>query len=88
MNHLDGHILSGEYDENGREFSIQQVKSFSTLSVLTENQLNQLHNYLQLHQDDLEGQIVTLYDQMPVRLSKEEVQLLISDLEFIKDFFE
>lgn len=30
------------------------------------------------------GQIITLYDQLPIRLSQEEISLFISDLEEVQ----
>ena len=36
------------------------------------------------HRNDIEGQIITLYDHMPIRLSREEINLFISDLEKVQ----
>ncbi|MBP2079420.1 hypothetical protein [Oceanobacillus polygoni] len=84
---LSGNIISGEFDELVNEFSIQKVKHFTTESSIRENQLKSLYDYLKKHQDDTDGQIITLYDQMPIRLSQEEVNLFINDLEKIQSMY-
>lgn len=84
---LEGNIISGEFDENVNEFSIQRVKYFTTESTVKEGQLNALYQYLKEHQDEMDGQIITLYDQMPVRLSQKEIKLLLEDIEKIKTLY-
>ncbi|MFZ7942598.1 hypothetical protein [Neobacillus sp. 19] len=81
---LTGNIISGEFDELMNEFSLQKVKHFTTESTIKESQLKSMYDYLKKHRDDTDGQIITLYDQMPVRLSQEEVNLFISDLEKVQ----
>ncbi|WP_174735185.1 hypothetical protein [Mesobacillus harenae] len=87
MDSLEGKIISGDFDKEHMEFSIQKIKEFETQSVVRETQLNSLYQYLKKHEDEQEGQIITLYDQMPVRLSIDEVKQFLEDLEKIKDFF-
>lgn len=84
---MEGHIISGEFDSSMNEFSILKVKNFSTQSILKENQLNSLYHYLKKHQHETDGQIITLYDQMPVRLSQEEIPQLLSDLEKVQSMY-
>lgn len=84
---LTGNIISGEFDELVNEFSIQKVKHFTTESSIRENQLKSLYDYLKKHQNDTDGQIITLYDQMPIQLSQEEVNLFIRDLEKIQSMY-
>lgn len=84
---IEGSIIEGELDSAINEFYLQKVKNFTTESILNENQLNQIYCYLKKHQNDKEGQIITLYDQMPVRLSMEETNQLISDLEKIMSMY-
>nr|WP_263327625.1 hypothetical protein [Neobacillus sp. Marseille-Q6967] len=84
---IQGSIIEGEFDSAMNEFSIQKVKNFTTESTLNENQFNQIYRYLKKHQHDKEGQIITLYDQMPVRLSKEEMNQLVSDLEKVMSMY-
>ncbi|WP_420849675.1 hypothetical protein [Peribacillus tepidiphilus] len=84
---MEGHIISGEFDSSMNEFSILKVKNFSTQSILKENQLNSLYHYLKKHQHETDGQIITLYDQMPVRLSPEEIPQLLNDLEKVQSMY-
>ncbi|AZU61926.1 hypothetical protein [Neobacillus mesonae] len=81
---LTGNIISGEFDELMNEFSLQKVKHFTTESTIKEKQLKNINDYLKKHRNDIDGQIITLYDQMPIRLSQEEINLLISDLEKVQ----
>ncbi len=81
---LTGNIISGEFDELMNEFSLQKVKSFNTQSTINVSQLKSLYDYLQKHRNDIDGQIITLYDQLLIRLSQEEINLLISDLEKVQ----
>jgi hypothetical protein len=84
---LQGNIISGEFDELMNEFSLQKVKHFNIQSTIKESQLKSLYDYLKNHQNDLGGQIITLYDQMLVPLSQEEVNLFIHDLEKVKSMY-
>lgn len=78
---VQGTIIGGNFDESMNEFSLTRMKNLYTESVLSEKQMNNIYQYLLLHRDSEDGQIVTLYDQMPLRLSKEEINQLIGDLE-------
>ncbi|MEH7301231.1 hypothetical protein [Neobacillus drentensis] len=84
---VQGTIIAGEFDSTMNEFSIQKVKEFETESILNVNQINNVYNYLKKHQDEEDGQIITLYDQMPVRLAQNEVNQLISDIERVMSMF-
>jgi len=84
---VQGTIIAGEFDSTMNEFSIQKVKDFETESILNVNQINNVYNYLKKHQDEEDGQIITLYDQMPVRLAQNEVNQLISDIERVMSMF-
>lgn len=77
---LNGTIIEGVFDTSVNEFTLQRVKNFHTQSVLNETQINNIYHYLKMHSNE-DGQIVTLYDQMPLRLSQEESNQLISDIE-------
>ncbi|MGG1575181.1 hypothetical protein [Fictibacillus sp. NRS-1165] len=85
---MNGNIISGEFDVSMNEFSLQQVKHLATQSTLSVSQLNKLYGYLQKHQNDLDGQVITLYDAMPVRLSSEEIGLLLHDLKSIQSLYQ
>ncbi len=83
-----GDILSGEFDSSANEFSVRQVKSLSTESTLNEEKFQQLLSYLKEHKDDQDGQIITLYDSIPIRLSHDEVEQLLKELEQIGSQFQ
>ncbi|UTR09885.1 hypothetical protein MM300_18665 [Evansella sp. LMS18] len=84
---VNGQIISGEFDESANQFVLQQIKHSQTESALTEKQLNTLCDYLNKHRDEPEGQIVTLYDQLLVPLSQEEVVQLLSELEELRGMY-
>ncbi|WML56617.1 hypothetical protein [Neobacillus sp. PS2-9] len=84
---VKGNIIAGEFDSTINEFSLQKVKNFETESVLNENQLNNIYHYLKKHQHEEDGQIITLYDQMLVRLAQNEVNQLIVDLEKVMSLY-
>lgn len=77
---LEGSIITGQFDQQKNEFSIEQVKHLTTQSTLKANQVNSLRQYLSKHINDDGGQVVTLYDQIPVRLNQSEIEALIDDL--------
>lgn len=84
---MKGNIIAGEFDSTINEFSLQKVKNFETESVLNEDQLNNIYHYLKKHQHEEDGQIITLYDQMLVRLAQNEVNQLIVDLEKVMSLY-
>lgn len=84
---VEGKIISGEFDQSLNEFSLQRVKSFETQSIFKECQMESVYKYLKKHENDHDGQIVTLYDQMPVRLTQSEINELISDLERVMSLY-
>ncbi|WP_186578832.1 hypothetical protein [Aquibacillus kalidii] len=85
---LTGQVINGEFDSERNEFTLQQIKHFDTQSTLNERQLDSLHKYLTNHTTDPDGQVLTLYDQLPVRLSQTEIKDLIHDLEKIKSMYQ
>ncbi|QPA33128.1 hypothetical protein [Thermaerobacillus caldiproteolyticus] len=87
MPYMNGHIISGEFDEKLNIFYIQKIKNFFVESVLKENQLRKLYDYLKKHKHETDGQIITLYDQMLVRLSQDEIKALLHDLEQIQPMY-
>lgn len=84
---VKGNIIAGEFDSTINEFSLQKVKDFETESVLNEDQLINIYHYLKKHQLGEDGQIITLYDQMLVRLAQNEVNQLIVDLEKVMSLY-
>ncbi|MBT2682390.1 hypothetical protein [Bacillus sp. ISL-37] len=85
---VEGKIISGEFDQSVNEFSLQRVKSLETQSIFKECQMESVYHYLKKHGNDPYGQIITLYDQMPVRLTQSEIKQLLSDLERIKSLYQ
>ncbi|MFT9599234.1 hypothetical protein [Mesobacillus sp.] len=85
---LEGKIISGEFDQAINEFSLQRVKSFETQSIFKECQMDSVYKYLKNHENDPDGQIITLYDQLPVRLTQSEINQLLSDLERVKSLYQ
>ncbi|ARI75345.1 hypothetical protein [Halobacillus mangrovi] len=83
-----GQIISGSYNEMQEEFTLNQVKHLQTTSVLNENQVNQLYEYLEKHKDEVDGQVLSLYDQLLVRLSQEDIHKFLADLERLRDMYE
>jgi hypothetical protein len=84
---MQGAIIAGEFDSSMNEFSLQKVKNLNTESVLKENQLNNIYHYLKKHQHEDDGQIITLYDQMPLHLTQNEINELICDLERVMSMY-
>jgi hypothetical protein len=84
---MQGTIIAGEFDSSMNEFSLQKVKNLNTASVLKENQLNNIYHYLKKHQHEDDGQIITLYDQMPLHLTQNEINELICDLERVMSMY-
>jgi hypothetical protein len=84
MSWIEGRIISGEYDNEMNVFTIQKLKQFFVESVLQPHQLQQLSDYLKNQQNEEKEQVIVLYDQMPVKLSQEEIKQFIADLEEIQ----
>lgn len=84
---LSGNIISGTFDEQLKQFYLQQIKHFTTETTISEHQLENLYSYLKKHANDEDGHIITLYDQMPMRLSQEEINLFMQDLEQIQSAY-
>jgi hypothetical protein len=62
---IEERIISGEYDNETNVFTIQKLKQFFIESVLQPHQLQHLSDYLKNQQNEKEGQLLILYDQMP-----------------------
>lgn len=85
--YIKGNVMQGEFDKNRNEFSLQHIKQFVTASTINANQFRSLYDYLKKHRDVHEGQILTLYDQMPVHLSAEDIHLFMEDLEKLQPLY-
>ncbi|WP_404996952.1 hypothetical protein [Caldifermentibacillus hisashii] len=84
---IEGMIISGEFDKNAQEFTIQKIKNWYTETVVKEEQVEKLYAYL-IRNKEAEEQILTLYDQLLVRLTKDEMNLLLSDLENVVSLYQ
>ncbi|RDY70037.1 hypothetical protein DXT76_15020 [Halobacillus trueperi] len=84
---VNGKIIRGEFDRVNDEFVLNQVKHFTTQSTLNKDQLDTIYEYLNNHKDEEDGQILTLNEQMLVRLSQEESSQFIEDLNQIRDLY-
>ena len=76
------HIFHGDINEN--EYILTQVKQIPTKSIMTKQQLNAITDYLAkaVHHDD--QHIITINDQLPIRLTNEEANQLLSEIEEIQ----
>lgn len=83
MQNISGNILTGEYDEKENVFTIQTVKHFYTETTLNGQQVQSLCKYLSEREHE-DGQVLSLFDQMLIRLSQSEVHSLLKDLERIR----
>ncbi|MUK88136.1 hypothetical protein GMD78_06980 [Ornithinibacillus sp. L9] len=81
MNNFSGTVFSGEFDQQNRYFYLNRVKNLTTASTLSEHQIHQLVNYLEKQSDSC---TITVNDQIPILLGQEEVELLLNELEIIK----
>ncbi|WP_085507395.1 hypothetical protein [Thalassobacillus devorans] len=84
---FSGAIIAGEFDQDSDAFILQQVKQLSTTSSLNKDQFDIIYHYLITNQEDSDGQVLSLNDQLLVRLSQEELQEFIADLDRIKHIF-
>ncbi|MFT0801203.1 hypothetical protein VSK91_07090 [Bacillus swezeyi] len=87
MANIEGQIMSGDFDDEMNVFSLKQIKQFQTQTSLKENQLQALQQYLKQHEHDEDGQIITLYDQMLVPLSQEDIKALLHDLSKVQSLY-
>jgi hypothetical protein len=75
---FNGAVFQGEMDQDG--FYLTQVKQISTASSLSTDQLMKMAAYLDAQEDSC---TITVNDQIPLLLSKEDISLLLQDLEAI-----
>ncbi|WP_332696126.1 hypothetical protein [Halalkalibacter lacteus] len=87
MTNINGQIISGEFDSEMNEFVLQKVKNYPTESTLKESQFSRLYRYLKEQEGSAGSQVITLYDQMLIPLSNEDIKALLSDLEQIQHLY-
>ncbi|WP_220127283.1 hypothetical protein [Halobacillus locisalis] len=85
---VNGKIIQGTFDQVNDEFVLNQVKHFTTQSILNKDQFDKIYDYLNNHKDEADDQILTLNEQMLVRLSQEESSQFIEDLNQIRDLYQ
>ncbi|WP_102027439.1 hypothetical protein [Salirhabdus sp. Marseille-P4669] len=88
MNTFLGKMIEAEYDASDSEFTLKQVKNLETESTISFSHLHVLLDYLHHQLSQNEECVLTLNDQMPVRLSQREIQLLIDDFQGIQTKFD
>jgi hypothetical protein len=86
-NYINGQILSGKVDYNKEEFIVEQIKMISTESVINEFQLQKIYNQL-TNLEDEESFVLTVNEQLPLRLDAEEINLLKLELEHIRSLLD
>ncbi|HLT55933.1 MAG TPA: hypothetical protein VK057_07510 [Bacillota bacterium] len=82
--YFSGSIFSGEIDPQLESMYVTQVKSMTTGTNLSAEQVQTLYDYVLQHKDTC---MVTINDQIPILLKEQEVDRLAADLENILHFF-
>ncbi|WP_163970277.1 hypothetical protein [Oceanobacillus halotolerans] len=82
---VEGNIIAGTFDQLRDEFTVERVKHFTTQSTLNNKQLDAVYNYLDKRKGEVDGQVLTLFDQLPVQLTQEEIHDLLDDLKQIRN---
>ncbi|RKQ32974.1 hypothetical protein [Oceanobacillus halophilus] len=77
MNQFTGGVFAGEFDQGNDNFYLTEVKSLQTGSVLSKKQLSDLYQYLNNQNDTC---MITVNDQMPILIQKDEIDLLLRDI--------
>ena len=85
MSTFSGHVLSGELSLQEPSFMLKQVKHLETESYLSIENLSALQHYLQRRYDEGDDFVLTLNDQIPVRFSNKEMELLLLDFHEINN---
>ncbi|MFC0472144.1 hypothetical protein ACFFHM_16955 [Halalkalibacter kiskunsagensis] len=87
MTNINGQIISGEFDKEMNEFILQKIKNQPTESIIKESQFSRLYRYLKEQEGSTGYQVITLYDQMLIPLSKDDLKALLSDLERLQHLY-
>lgn len=87
MDIFEGTMIYGNYDDEN-DFTVKRIKNIFTETSLNEVQIQNLYNYLSNHVNDEDGQIVSFYDQLLLKLSPEEVKVLLADLEGVMERYQ
>lgn len=80
----DNKLIMGEIEED--KYILTQFKHLQTQSVISKKRLEAICTYLK---DELENgeqvHFITINDQIPARVSSEEMNQLLEELSFIKE---
>jgi glutaredoxin len=82
---MENSIFSGNINHQTNEFILNKVKDFETQSVINENKLNRIFDYLQKAKNEESLPIIMINDQLPIRLNKEEIHQLLKEIENIRN---
>lgn len=88
MPYIEGELITGQFNRSENIFLLQKVKNFVLQTNLNEKLTNHLYTYLKVNEQDEDGLILTLYDQMPIMVTQNEVKQLVSDFEKVKALFQ
>ncbi|MBN8234578.1 hypothetical protein JF544_04920 [Halobacillus kuroshimensis] len=80
-----GELVSGAYIKETNQFDMQQIKHFQTNSILSEDQLIHLNEYLEKHRNDT-SHVLTINEQMLVPLNRMDVHKILEDFTAIRNF--
>ncbi|MCP8616148.1 hypothetical protein [Salirhabdus salicampi] len=83
MQRFEGQLIHGECDLNSNEFLLTQVKNIDTQSIINDRQMKTLYHYLMKTNEEQESCVITVNDQIPLMLNKEDVPLMLHDLQQI-----
>lgn len=80
----ENRLIVGEIEEDS--FVLTQFKNLSTQSVISKESLKEICNYLNKEIESGEQEhYITLNDQLPVRVSHEELEELLGELTIIHE---
>lgn len=82
---MENTIFLGTINHQTNEFILRKVKDFETRTVFNENQLQRIFDYLQKTKNEENLPVIIINDQLPVRLNKQEIRQLITEIEKIRN---
>ncbi|MCA1030211.1 hypothetical protein LCL95_04060 [Bacillus timonensis] len=83
MDHiLEGELVNKNVLTGDVTFEVNKIKQLEVKTTLDSEQLRSIYQYLQKGREE-EYQIITIDDQIPIRLSKEETNQLSRDIQAI-----
>ncbi|MDQ0337245.1 hypothetical protein J2S00_000015 [Caldalkalibacillus uzonensis] len=79
------HIFEGEIDPVSNNYVLKKVKNLETQSVISPEQIQTIYKHLSKVLNSSEDYVITVNDQMPIRLSHDDIKQLLIELEEIKN---